>query len=274
MSELALKLDQPTVQVLPDSVMRRLTRESLNRLVDITDWRMDGDLIRIMKELNEGPYIHRKSWEYAMCIHGFDRLGAIKPESHCLGVAAGYERPLFYYANRCARMVATDLYNCPENEGKPEMLTNPQHFAPFPYREDHLEVYAMDATELAFPDESFDATFSLSSIEHFGSRENSKRSMREMYRVLKPGGFACIATELILNGATHPEYFTYEEYKDVILDSTPFRQVGGELDLRISRSLIDYPTNLEYAAECNVCPLLVLKQNGVMWTSLMCFLQK
>ena len=48
------------------------------------------------------------------------------------------------------------------------MLTDPASHAPFPYREDRLEVVYADARELPFPDESFDVVFSLSSIEHFG----------------------------------------------------------------------------------------------------------
>ena len=48
------------------------------------------------------------------------------------------------------------------------MLTDPGTFAPYPYERERLDVRWMDARDLRFPDGSFDAVFSLSSIEHFG----------------------------------------------------------------------------------------------------------
>ena len=56
----------------------------------------------------------------------------------------------------------------------------------------------MDARQLEFPDDSFDAVFTLSSIEHFGSWADIRRSAREMGRVLRPGGVAYITTEFFL----------------------------------------------------------------------------
>ena len=75
------------------------------------------------------------------------------------------------------------------------MLVDPAAHAPFPYREDRLEVRWMDARRLDFPDESFDVVFSLSSIEHFGSPAEIAGSAREMGRVLKQGGHAFVVTE-------------------------------------------------------------------------------
>ena len=69
---------------------------------------------------------------------------------------------------------------------------------PIPYRESHLEVRHMDAKQLEFPDDSFDAVFTLSSIEHFGSWANIRQSAREMGRVLRPGGCAFVVTECLL----------------------------------------------------------------------------
>jgi ubiquinone/menaquinone biosynthesis C-methylase UbiE len=56
----------------------------------------------------------------------------------------------------------------------------------------------MDAKELEFEDGSFDAVFSLPSIEHFGTWADIRRSAREIGRVLRPGGAAFIATECFL----------------------------------------------------------------------------
>jgi SAM-dependent methyltransferase len=112
---------------------------------------------------------------------------------------------VFWLANRIGRVVATDIYgegSFAEREATGTMLTDPAAHAPFPYREDRLEVRYADARELPFPDESFDVAFSLSSIEHFGGARDVARSAREMGRVLKPGGHAMVVTECLVR--LHP----------------------------------------------------------------------
>src|ERR1700737_4564201 len=108
-------------------------------------------------------------------------------------------------ANRIARMVATDIYGeggFAEHEADASMLTNPDAYAPYPYRREHLEVRSMNALALEFPDDSFDVVFSLSSIEHFGKPAQVARAAREMARVLRPGGHLVIVTECLIR--SHP----------------------------------------------------------------------
>jgi len=57
-------VDVPLIQIVPDRQIRKRKRESLNRLVDISDWRPGGRLCNYMQAMNEGPYVHRKAWEY------------------------------------------------------------------------------------------------------------------------------------------------------------------------------------------------------------------
>lgn len=263
----------PTIEVLPDQIMRRRQRTSLNRIVDISDWRPGGELCNYMQAMNEGPYIHRKAWEYALCVQGLFHLGAITPTARGLGVAAGYERPLFYLTNFVEKIVATDLYDNPEHEGKPDMLTNPEKYAWCPWKKERLEVLSMNACELKFADDSFDFCFSLSSIEHFGPRENTKKAMSEMARVLKPNGICCIMTELILNGTTHDEYFSPSEFQDVVLKTPGLEIVGGTLDWTISRSLVENPLDIEID-DLMVSPHIVLKKGSVIWTTASVFFRK
>jgi SAM-dependent methyltransferase len=263
-----------SVQILPDIQLRTSRTDSLNRLCDMSDWRVGGYLTNIMQSLGEGAYIHRKSWEYSLCIYGLEKLGAVTPTSSAIAIGAGYERPLYYFANKIDKMVATDLYDDEEHEGKPSMLDNPTKYAPFAYRKEHLEVRRMDGLNIEYEDNTFDFAFSLSSIEHFGSRANTRRSVEEMQRVLKPGGVMSLATELILNDAEHDEYFTIEELQSTILDVRGLELVGGELDLCISRSLVENPIDLDEETELHVSPHIVLKHGDVIWTSVMLFLQK
>ena len=264
----------PAVEVIDDIELREAERESLNRLCNIVDWQAWGPLSTVMNQLADCVTIHRKSWEYAMCIHGLKKLGVVTPASTALAVGAGYERPLFYFANCIARMVATDLYDNPGHEGQPAMLTEPEQFAPFPYRKEALQVLRMPGDALDFEDNTFDFVFCLSSIEHFGSRATQKRSLEEMKRVVKPRGVIAIATELILNDATHHEYFTYAELEQMFLRAPGLQLVGGPLDLRIGESLVRYPVMLDSTKNPAVAPHIVLYSHGVLLTSVMLFLSK
>ena len=149
--------------------------------------------------------LRRKYWEYAMLGLYLAEVGALREDAEALAVAAGHEEPLYWLANRMRRVLATDIYGEGEfsyREAAASMLTDPQAFAPYPYREDHLEVRSMNALALDLPDESFDVVFSLSSIEHFGEPAAIATAAREMARVLRPGGHLVIVTECLVG--RHP----------------------------------------------------------------------
>jgi SAM-dependent methyltransferase len=135
------------------------------------------------------------------CYLFLEDSGLLREDARVLSVGAGHETVLFWLANRVAKVVATDIYgegSFSEQAADRTMLTEPASFSPYPYRESHLEVRHMDARKLEFPDNSFDAVFSLSSIEHFGSWADIRRSASEIGRVLRHGGSAYIATECFL----------------------------------------------------------------------------
>ncbi|HMA49101.1 MAG TPA: class I SAM-dependent methyltransferase [Magnetospirillaceae bacterium] len=262
------------VPVLPGLAMRDNGTISLNRLPDISDWRIGSRFSNILGELNCGRYIHRKDWEYGLCIEGLEKLGVVHPDAQALAVGAGYERPLFYFANKVARMVATDLYDNPDHEGKPAMLTQPWSFSPIEYRRDRLEVLRMPGNQLEFPDDSFDFLFCLSSIEHFGSREIIRQSLDEMKRVLKPGGIACVITELILQGPPHHEYFQPDELTSMFLSDPTFPLVGGEMTMNISQEMFNLPVSVLSAEDLTSSPHIVLSDGERLWTSASMFLRK
>jgi ubiquinone/menaquinone biosynthesis C-methylase UbiE len=152
----------------------------------------------IVPGLEPQERVHRKNWEYAMLTMFLEDSGVLSEYSRVLSVGAGREAVLFWLANRVAKVVATDIYGegiFSAEEADRAMLTDPALFSPYPFRESHLEVRHMDAKQLEFEDGSFEAVFSLSSIEHFGTSADIRRSAQEMGRVLRPGGAAFIATE-------------------------------------------------------------------------------
>jgi SAM-dependent methyltransferase len=178
------------------------------KLCDVADFD-DPELLAMVRELlpERDPRAHaeRKTWELAMLALFLSDVGRLHDGTEALAVGAGDERIVFWLANRIGRIVATDIYGAgsfAEREAGVSMLADPGAHAPFPYREDRLEVRYMDGRELAFPDASFDVVFSVSSIEHFGGPRDIARGARELGRVLRPGGHAVIITECFLN--RHP----------------------------------------------------------------------
>ena len=171
------------------------------KLCDVRDFE-DPDVLRMLREIlpERDPLAHveRKVWEFAMLGLFLEEAGRLHEGTAALAVGAGDERVVFWLANRIGRVVATDIYgegSFAEREATATMLTDPASHAPFPYREEHLEVLYADARRLPFADASFDVVFSLSSIEHFGGPRDVASAAREMGRVLKPGGHAVVVTE-------------------------------------------------------------------------------
>jgi SAM-dependent methyltransferase len=159
----------------------------------------------IVPGLEPEAELHRKLWEYATLTLFLEDVGKLDEGTEILSVGAGHEEVLYWLANRVCRVVATDIYGEGEFAGREaaaSMLTDPAAFAPYPYSKERLEAFTMDARSLEFPNASFDAVFSLSSIEHFGSSVDISRAAREMGRVLRPGGYAFVVTECFLG--RHP----------------------------------------------------------------------
>lgn len=190
----------------PSATEPALSRQYV-KLCDLPDF--DDPRIRAMlRDIAPGHTPHeelrRKFWEYAMLGAYLEEVGALREDAEVLAVAAGHEEPLFWLANRVRRVVATDIYGdgaFAGREADASMLTEPEAYAPYAYRADHLDVRHMDALDLRFPDESFDVVFSLSSIEHFGQPADIRKAAGEMARVLRPGGHLVIVTECLVTQA-------------------------------------------------------------------------
>ncbi len=249
----------------------------LNKLCGMAEmrnlaWRRalrDLDLYR-----KDAPF-HRKAWEFAHAVYGLRRMRRLTPNAVALGVGSGHEMILYFLANKIARVVATDLYegSFAGKEGSPYMLQCPEMFAPFHFRKDHLEVLAMDARKLEFPSGCFDFVFSFSAIEHFGGRRDAMKALREMFRVLKPGGIAVIATELILNKLGKArEFFRRKEIEDIFVGSTGFELAGGEIDYRIEKRLVRGAVDFPHGELDGPC--VVLRRGLMLFTSIILFLQK
>lgn len=250
---------------------------ALNRVCRPDVWD-DPEWLGVLRALELRPEIvHRKAFEWAHCIYGLERLGALGPDRTVLGVGAGHEHILYHLANRSKLTVATDLYegrfiDTPEAEADPDFLTDREKYAPFPYRQDRLVGLPADGLKLPFAAGSFDVVYSLSSIEHFGGHEMASVAMQEMARVLKPGGVACVATELVLEGPANDEFFARDVFERCVVAASGLVPVEQLDDEPPPRELIDDPVVI--AENINRNPHLVMGEGAMRWTSVIVFLRK
>lgn len=208
------------------------------KLCDLEDFR-DPEIAAAITDIapsQSAERPHRKGWEFAMAALFLRDTGRLDAGADILDVAAGSEEMLFWLARRARRVIGIDIYGrggFADREAKASMLEDPSAHAPYDYPRERLEVRDMDARRLGFPDASFDAVVSFSSIEHFGAPGDIARAAKEIGRVLRPGGHAYLVTELFLQTSpldSAPVQFAVRlaTLGKVCAAATPRRRVVGE----------------------------------------------
>ena len=281
-------------------------RMSLNKLCCIEDWE-NYEVREIIPKLQDITYydkcrgtlarkpgqIHRKDWEWTLGIIAMKRFGKLNKNSTAIGIGAGKELILFYLANHLGHLYATDLYSTKEweNFAPADFPENPSKYSPFPYNQSALTALRMDGTRLEFPSDSFDIVFSFSSIEHFGGENYSGalKSLKEMERVLKPGGIAIVATEYIINNKKPPDVTNqfYNEYTiySHLINKLEVMKLVEPLDLTISQrtlakgiidagKAVDWDTSRVNDDFKQANPYIVIKLGNILVTSIMLIFQK
>jgi SAM-dependent methyltransferase len=233
------------------------------------------DILRSLGLADDKLAMHRKPYEFAQLIFGCRRLGVLREDATVLSVGAGHEGVLYWLANHTGRVIATDLYEGhwqrnQGREGNPDVLRNPEAYAPFPYRRDRLVFMRMDGRHLAFDAGTFDIAYSLSSIEHFGGLTGATATLREMARVLKPGGILALATEYVLAGPPHDETFQPDEIAALI--DQPELEIVEPIDTSVYRRYASTPVDL-YKNPYQT-PHMVVRFNDTVFTTVMVFLRK
>lgn len=233
------------------------------------------DLLRSLGLSDDKLLMHRKPYEFTQFLYGCQRLGMIRPDAAFISIGAGHEHPLYWLSNHVARVVATDMYEGNwqaerAREGDPAVLDDPDRYAPFPYRRDHLQFLRMDGRQLEFPDGSFDVSYSLSSIEHFGGLDGACQTMKEMARVLKPGGVLALATEYVLAGPPHDETFQPAEIQQLVTASglTLVEPIDEQVYCRYEAR----PVRLQ--VDPYQSPHMTVQLDDTVFTSVMLFLRK
>lgn len=220
---------------------------------------------------------HRKVWEWVQGVAGMARLGCLHPSARALGVAVGHEPVIYWLASRLSSVVATDLYRgtFADNEATPDVLRDPAKYAPYPYPPERVQFLPMSGTDICFGNETFDLIFSFCSIEHFGSRANSARALREMARVLRPGGIAVVSTEVLLNDQPpQEEIFAPWELYETLVAPSGLLMIGDIAPADLSPYFAAPINLLDRNDLSSGRPHFVLRVEDVLFTSVMLFLQK
>jgi SAM-dependent methyltransferase len=225
---------------------------------------------------------YRKYWEVAMTLRAFGSLGVLREDARVLGIGAGREATIYWLTRHVGEVVATDLYRTEDDwsdsDSSADMLTDPGRYWDADWNPERLTVMHMDARELSFEDESFDAIFSSSSIEHFGDFPDVRRSVEEMFRVLRPGGVLALATEFRLEGDRigYPGLLRFDEpeLRALLLDGL-WWDPATPMELRIDEETRAGAVEMREAIadqEAGIrgwsrYPHLVLRHEQFLWTS-------
>ncbi len=178
----------------------------------------------------------RKWWEWDYIADCAEQIGVLSSSTTALGLGVGDEPLIFYFANKCKKVIASDLYSA-ETAWKEARFSNTARVldaSPIPYPRDKVQVINADMRNTGVADRSIDLVWSCSSIEHVPTLVDLFAVFKEIDRILCVGGHAILTTEFCVTenpyllpgvNAWNPEIF------DLMVRSLPGFEMVGEIDL-------------------------------------------
>ena len=164
------------------------------------------DLISNKYSLSDFADINRERYPWAECLHRPEfyasRLweypwaaleSSVMPGMCCADIGCG-ESPFTIYLKTCL--------DCEVIGFDPDYGTPPGYYC-YGVSEEFAKRTGIDFVrnsihQLDWPDDSFDRVFCISVIEHIPSRKVRNQGMREIARILKPGGLAAVSVDINL----------------------------------------------------------------------------
>jgi SAM-dependent methyltransferase len=159
-----------------------------------------------------------RKWEYGMMAYGLPSVEG----KEVLDIGSGPSLLPIYLAKRLkARVTVLDLYE-PYTINLETLMRRLSRAG--------VTFKAGDMRNMPFPDQSFDIVLSISVIEHlshsadhnvFLSREDfireTRNTLREMYRILRPGGWIYVTSEAYVPGRVD-----YDNWAGKLLNGDPY----------------------------------------------------
>lgn len=220
--------------------------------------------------------LNRKTWEIAMAMNSFKKMGVVNSEAEILGVGVAKEETISMLSKNVKRVFATDIYldgGSWQHWYEKELLVDARPYMGGDYNHRRVVWQHVDGRDLPYEDNSFDGVFSCSSLEHFGDESDIRKAIEEVHRVLKPGGVAAISTEFKISGEgdgfANVQLFDKERLERVWLDGISWKCIDymdWELD---DTAFIDFERSIhdrEYQKVAH--PHIKLDNGTYRWTSI------
>src|SRR6185312_9127948 len=144
-----------------------------------------------------------KQWQWAMALRSLEAAGAASPGKWVAGIGAGSEPTLYALARRGAYVFAVDRYlaRTPWSDAAPTgMMIDPERHGSIDAPHGRIIPLYSSALRINLPSDALDAVFCCGLFERLGSLDAVALAAREIGRILKPGGVAVVATEMLLDG--------------------------------------------------------------------------
>jgi Methyltransferase domain len=178
----------------------------------------------------------RKWWEWDYIADCAEQLGVLSPSTRAVGLGAGDEPLIFYFAQDCGHVIASDLYSSDTawSEARFASTSHVLDASPIPYPRNRVEVLNADMRQTGIAEQSIDFVWSCSSIEHVPTLVDIFAVFKEMDRIVRIGGYAILTTEYCVTDNTYllPGVNAWNaKIFDLMIRSLPGWEIVGQVDL-------------------------------------------